>query len=185
MKKAKENPYFDRAFRKQDIPITAFSFLFSEMIQYMTAKSSEEKEIDLEEKLSSLGYPIGEKILEYCCARNKIQKRETRLNNMLLFIHNKVWEMLFGRQANGLQKSSEDEEEYRIVENEPITNKFISLQKSGSVNCAAFIGGIIEGILNSADFKCKVSPYFYEGGKTFYIIKFEKDVIARENQFNK
>jgi hypothetical protein len=30
----------------------------------MPLKSSNEKEFDLEEKLSSLGYPIGEKVLE-------------------------------------------------------------------------------------------------------------------------
>ena len=51
--------------KENNIPITSFSFLFSEMIQYMLNKSNDEKEFDLEEKLSSLGYPIGEKILEY------------------------------------------------------------------------------------------------------------------------
>lgn len=186
MKKGNNNPYYDRSLRqKTEIPITAFSFLFSEMIQYMTAKSSEEKDFDLEEKLSSLGYPIGEKILELCFCREKNFKRETKIAQMLLFIHNQVWKMLFNKPADGLQKSSEDEEEFRLIENSPITNKFISLQKSNTVNCASFIGGIIEGILNSADFRCKVSPYFYDGGKTYYIIKFDKDVIERDNQMNK
>ena len=39
-------------------------------------------------------------------------------------------------------------------------------------------GGIIEGILNSADFRCKVSSYFYDGGKTYYIIKF--DILSQK-----
>lgn len=184
MKKIREiNPGFDRSLKeKRVIPITAFSFLFSEMVQYMTQKLSEDKDFDLEEKLSSLGYPIGEKVLELCYCREKNFKREIKISNMLLFIHNNVWKMLFNKTADGLQRSSEDEEEYRLIENSPITNKFIPISKNNPVNCASFIGGIIEGILNSADFRCKVSPYFYDGNKTYYIIKFDKDVIARDNQ---
>ena len=49
--------------KENNIPITSFSFLFSEMIQYMLNKSNDEKEFDLEEKLSSLGY-IEEQINE-------------------------------------------------------------------------------------------------------------------------
>ena len=51
---------------KKTVPITTFSFLFGEMVQYMSSKSSSDKDFDLEEKLSSLGYPIGEKVLELC-----------------------------------------------------------------------------------------------------------------------
>ena len=90
--------------KENNIPITSFSFLFSEMIQYMLNKSNDEKEFDLEEKLSSLGYPIGEKILEYCYVYEKNTKRETKIVSMLQFIHNNVWKILFGKQADGLQK---------------------------------------------------------------------------------
>ena len=75
---------------------------------------------------------------------------------MLQFIHNNVWKMLFGKMADGLQKSTDDEDEYRII----------------------------EGILNSADFRCKVSAFFFEQDgitKTLYIIKFDKDVINRDS----
>jgi hypothetical protein len=169
--------------KENNIPITSFSFLFSEMIQYMLNKSNDEKEFDLEEKLSSLGYPIGEKILEYCYVYEKNTKRETKIVSMLQFIHNNVWKILFGKQADGLQKSTEDEDEYRIIEQNPITNKYIEVPKNSSTNCAAFIAGIIEGILNSADFRCKVSPFFIENNtKTLYIIKFDKDIINRDNK---
>jgi hypothetical protein len=66
-----------------------------------------------------------------------------------------------------------------------MVNKFISLQKGNSLNCASFFAGIIEGILNSADFRCKVSAFFYEvegQTKTYYIIKFDTEVIARDNE---
>ena len=51
--------------------------------------------------------------------------------------------MLFGKMADGLQKSTDDEDEYRIIENNPITNRYIPPLKNNSVNCASFIGGII------------------------------------------
>ena len=162
-----------------------FSFLFSEMIQYIMTKHNEDKELDLEEKLSSLGYPIGEKVLELCFIRDKSMKRKLKINDILIFIHNDVWKMLFNKQADGLQQSAEDEDEYRIVENSPLTNKYIFLQKNNTVNCASFFGGIIEGILNSADFRCKVSTFFYdvEGvTKTYYIIKFDREVIERDKK---
>ena len=59
--------------------MTTFSFLFSEMIQYIMTKHNEDKELDLEEKLSSLGYPIGEKVLELCFIREKGMKRKLKI----------------------------------------------------------------------------------------------------------
>ena len=48
------NPYFDRSLKyKNEVPVTTFSFLFSEMIQYIMTKHNEDKELDLEEKLVS------------------------------------------------------------------------------------------------------------------------------------
>jgi hypothetical protein len=104
---------------------------------------------------------------------------------MLQFIHNQIWKMLFNKQADGLQKSTDDPDEFRLIENSPVVNKFICLQKGNSLNCASFIAGIIEGILYSADFRCKVSAFFYEiegQTKTYYIIKFDTEVIARDNE---
>ena len=138
--------YYDKSLKeKKVVPVTTFSFLFGEMVQYMSSKSSSDKDFDLEEKLSSLGYPIGEKVLELCSVREKNFKKETKIVQMLQFIHNNVWKMLFGKQADGLQKSTDDEDEYRIIENSPITNRYIPYQK-GQSNCASFLGGIIEGI---------------------------------------
>jgi hypothetical protein len=43
---------------KQEIPISLFSFLFSEIVQYILSKSNEDKDFDIEEKLSAFGYSI-------------------------------------------------------------------------------------------------------------------------------
>ena len=40
-----------------------------------------------------------------------------------------------------------------IIEAEPLVNKFISVPKDkGHLNCASFVGGIIEGILIETNF---------------------------------
>ena len=49
------------------------------MVQYMLSKSNDDKDFDIEEKLSSLGYPIGEKILELCSYKEKNYKREVKI----------------------------------------------------------------------------------------------------------
>jgi hypothetical protein len=108
---------------------------------------------------------------------------------MLHFINNQVWKSFFGKQADGLEQSMEDEDEYRILEKQPVTNKFIS--KSYNVNCAAYMAGIIEGILNSSKLSCTVSSHLENEGDsaqtieeasctTIYVIKFTKEVTARE-----
>ena len=39
------------------------------------------------------------------------------------------------------------------MDNQPLTNKFISVPKEfGDLNCAAFIAGIVKGVLDSTDF---------------------------------
>lgn len=43
-------------------------------------------------------------------------KRETKLVNMLHFINTQVWKALFGKQADGLEQSVEDEDEYRLLD---------------------------------------------------------------------
>ena len=45
---------------------------------------------------------------------NKTSK--TKIVYMLQFIHNNVWKILLGKQADGWKKSSKDENEYRIIE---------------------------------------------------------------------
>jgi len=94
--------------------------------------------------------------------------------------------MLFNKNADGLEKSTEDQDEYRIIEISPLVNKYVSFIKgSNTMNCASFFGGIIEGFLNSADFRCKVSTHFQEIEKvlkTYYIIKFDADIIQRDSE---
>ena len=65
-------------------------------------------------------------------------------------------------------------------------------QDKGSLNCAAFVAGIVEAVLDGANFPAKVffcrnslqkvslqvSAHWHKG--TTFMVKFEEEVIARD-----
>ena len=86
-----------------------------------------------------------------------------------------LWKTLFGKEADKLEHANDDERTYYIIEKEPIVNTFISVPKvfcfpnnimkmtsflwskdKGSLNCAAFVAGIVEAVLDGANFPAKV-----------------------------
>ncbi|KYR01489.1 hypothetical protein DLAC_01475 [Tieghemostelium lacteum] len=168
---------------KTEINISSFAFLFSEMIQYCQDRIKAAHE--LEKKLSDMGVMIGPRLLELLVVREKNSKRETKLLGILSFINTTVWKALFGKPADSLEKSTEAEDEYMISDNNMLVNKFISLPKNfSSLNCAAFVAGIVEGILCSAEFPARVTAHnvAVEGKKfpkTVILIKFNPEVIER------
>ncbi len=73
-----------------------------------------------------------------------------------------------------------------IHEKEPVTNTFIS-NKSG-MNCAAYIAGIIAGVLDGASFPATVTTHYVSMGdgqrdKTVFLVKFSRNVLRREAAF--
>lgn len=58
----KFNHYEKNIKNKTDLPISLLSFLFSEIVQYVLVKSTEEEDISAEERLSCFGYSIVKKI---------------------------------------------------------------------------------------------------------------------------
>lgn len=84
-----------------------------------------------------MGRPIGERMLELQCYRDKggsntcnSAKRELKIVNMLHYTNNQIWKSLFGRPADGLEKSVDNEDEYWILDRQPITNRYVSLGKT-------------------------------------------------------
>lgn len=57
---------------------------------------------------------MGVRALDLLVWRDKNSKRETRVLGMLYFIHTTVWKTLFGKQADSLEKSTENEDECRL-----------------------------------------------------------------------
>lgn len=174
-----------------EVSASSFAFLFSEMVQYY--QNSCESVTDLEKKLEEAGYGIGQKISELVGCRERMTKRETRLVNMLQLVSNVVWRHLFNKAADNLERSMENEDEYMIHEHSPITNAFISVPADmGQLNCAAFLAGIIAGVLDSARFNARVTAHIVTqqgtGGadkvttSTVFLVKFSPEVMSREKK---
>ncbi len=90
----------------------------------------------------------------------------------------------------------DDANEYRILDRNPITNRFVSINQP---NCSVFIAGVVEGILNSCKMDCLVSVRVVENKNpppltvsiqevglplsnktTIFIIKFTDEVLERK-----
>lgn len=62
-------------------------------------------------RLNEFGYRVGLRMLELLVWRDRNPKRETRMLSILYFIHTALWKGLFGKQADSLEKSTENEDE--------------------------------------------------------------------------
>jgi len=152
-------------------PLATFAYLFSAMLQYYESKVDHVQ--DIENGLHQAGYSIGLRLLDLMALRDKVQKREKNLVDLLSFIAGTVWKNLFGKTADGLERSNESKDVYYLFEKEPITNRFVSLPKDYShMNCASFIAGIINGMVDAADFPVVVTANWnVNQTQTVYIIK--------------
>ena len=138
---------------------------------------------------------MGLRVLELYSYResggSKNCKRETRLLGILQFMSSTVWKGLFGKAADSLERSMDNEDEYMIHEQTPITNTFITTPTNlGNLNVAAYISGIIAGCLNGASFPARVTAHTVkgEGGgleKTVFLVKFSREVMERDAVFDR
>jgi hypothetical protein len=55
-----------------------------------------------------LGAFVGHRVLDVIVVRERGYKREIRLLPMLMFIKTTVWRMLFSKEADKLERSSDD-----------------------------------------------------------------------------
>jgi trafficking protein particle complex subunit 5 len=124
-----------------------------------------------------MGFDVGQRFLELTFAREKSGKRETKVVNLLQFISTNMWKTLFGKKADGVEKSKEHDNVCECVrlargfsrgsvcampadmirDNDPLTNRYISVPRDyAPLNCAAYIGGILRGALDAAGFvRCR------------------------------
>jgi hypothetical protein len=149
----------------REVSLSAYGWLFSELVYHAIKHAKGIR--DLETCLTTLGSQVGVRVLELFSYRLAFPstttltggsasgscKRELRLLGILNFIHNTVWKGLFGKPADSLEKSAERKNEYMIYDDDVVVNRFISIPAEyGHLNCGAFVAGIIEGILRSAQF---------------------------------
>ncbi|XP_035220544.1 trafficking protein particle complex subunit 5-like [Stegodyphus dumicola] len=177
---------------KAEINISTYALLFSEIVQYCQNRVLSVPE--LQAKLGELGYHVGQRMVDTLFVRERNFKRETKLINLILIlIIIKAGLLLNDYQLYGyfiLEILSEVVLLFVcfvfvifIIENEPLVNKFISIPKDkGSLNCAAFIAGIIEATLVCCNFAAKVTAHWHKG-TTFKII-FDESVVARNRSMD-
>ena len=97
-------------------------------------------------------------------------KRETRLMSILHFVSSSVWKSLFGKSADSLERSIDHDDEFMIVDYEPITSTFVSVPSDlGQLSADAYLSGIIAGVLDGAGFSARV---------TAHNVKIEKDEVS-------
>ena len=53
-------------------------------------------------------------MIELIGVRDKLNKRETRIVNMLQFVCNVLWRHLFNKVADNLERSTENEDECKL-----------------------------------------------------------------------
>ncbi|KAK0446425.1 TRAPP complex subunit trs31 [Desarmillaria tabescens] len=173
--------------RVTDVSGAAFSFLFSEIVQYTQKRVSGIN--DLERRLNTLGYRIGTRVLELMVWRaessSKTPKREIRLLPSLMTIHTQVWRAVFGKPADAIEKSVENADEYMIIDNDPPIERHISVPKDMSqLSCSSFTAGIVEAVLDGLGFPARVTahstPTTQFPTRTTILIKLEKSVLERE-----
>ncbi|KAI8903809.1 NO signaling/Golgi transport ligand-binding domain-containing protein [Gorgonomyces haynaldii] len=172
--------------RNSQVSLSAFAFLFSEMLQYTQKRVTGIQ--DFEKSLSEYGYRVGSKYYELLVWRERNGKRETRVLQILYFINTNVWKNLFGKQADSLEKSTDADDEFMISDNEPLVTKFISVPKEmSSLNCGAFMAGIVEAILDCSQFPCRVTAHSTGNeqfpNRTTLLIKFTAKTMQREQTF--
>eukprot|EP00094_Tigriopus_californicus_P005063 TCALIF_04877-PA protein Name:"Similar to TRAPPC5 Trafficking protein particle complex subunit 5 (Bos taurus)" AED:0.42 eAED:0.42 QI:0/-1/0/1/-1/1/1/0/191 len=166
---------------KQEVSLSAFALLFSEMVQYCQSRSSTVPE--LQQKLHEIGFQVGARILDLLFVRDRAARREIKLLNVLLMVKSTLWKALFAKEADKLERANDDDKTYYIIEKEPLVNRFISVPKDkGSLNCAAYTAGIIEAVLDGCNFPAKVTAHWHNG--TTFMVKFDERVIARDKQID-
>ncbi|KDD76539.1 transport protein particle component protein [Helicosporidium sp. ATCC 50920] len=170
--------------KSEQISLSAFSYLFSELVQYFQAQVSNVGE--LERRLEGAGRGIGLRLLELLVYRERSGRRDLRLLDALRFVHSTLWKYLFGRAAQDLEQSNTAEDEYMISDADIFVTKFISVPKEmGHLNCAAFVAGIVGGVLDGAGFPSRVTAHYVPvpgqaRQKTTLLIKVDPSVLERE-----
>lgn len=169
---------------KHEVSLSAFAFLFSEIVQYCLAAAK--RGYRMEDRLHELGLRVGYKALDLVLYRERHNRREVKLLSILTFVATCVWKTLFGHSVE-LLKAQDSELEYMLNDKNLLLNRYISAPRDMShVNCGAFAAGIIEGILCSAEFPAAVSAHTVEESQgvtyTTFLIKFFPEVLERQRR---
>jgi hypothetical protein len=130
-------------------------------------------------RLNTLGYRMGTRVLKLMVWRvescSKAPKREIRFLPALMSIHTQVWRAVFGKPADAIEKSVENDDECvslnlinitfkfvwanangtadMIIDNDPPLERHVSVPRDMSqLSCSSFTAGIVEAVLDGLGF---------------------------------
>ena len=110
-------------------------------------------------------------------------KREQRILPILLLVKVGLWKHLFGKEADQLEQSNEADGTYYIIEKDAVTNRFISVPRDkSSLNCGAFLAGLVQSFLRDSGFACSVVAHAHKG--TTLVVEFDKAVVVRDKGYD-
>ena len=156
--------------RDKQVALSTFSYVFSELVQYNMTKIRSSAE--LEANLEKLGKDLGKRVLDALFHRDRLTKRELTEVGILQFISTTAWKALWGKAADSLERSTDREDEYMIVDSAPLVNQFVSVPANlGALDCAALMAGVVAGILDGAYFAAKCTAHPREEGGTVFLIR--------------
>jgi hypothetical protein len=194
----------------RSVNVSTFALLFSELVAYYRGRSAAISDLEAKcvgqrtpkrpspvcshhvalqfvrfapplRRLEQAGYGVGLRCLELVAVKERPAKRETSVVGMLQFVSSALWQALFGKTADALEKSTDTANAYMIRDDEPLTNYFISVPRDlGRFNPAAYMAGILRGVLDAGGFPCSVQAVTVPNDagprdKTVFLIKFERD----------
>lgn len=167
----------DRPLPKQrgEVSESAYLYLFSEVVQYCQTRAQTPDEF--KERLAAVGHSMGVRHAELLAYRSTRLQRFTDLTEALKFVSSTAWKALFGKEADGLEKVTGSKSTCLLLFFPPffaqlhtrhtwharthtdyisddslLINKYVA--KDASATCAAFVAGIVQGILDGASFVC-------------------------------
>lgn len=120
--------------------------------------------IRLRDRLNILGYRVGSRLLELLPLRDFVYPtsslrspppptRTLRLLPILTYVHSSLYRYLFGRPADSLERSTDNEDEYMIGDDDMIITRGVEVPKEMSeLSCGALLAGIVEAVMDGAGF---------------------------------
>ncbi|BGP26592.1 TRAPP complex subunit Trs31 [Rhodotorula toruloides] len=180
--------------RGAEVSLGAWAYLFAELVQYTQKRVSGISEF--EKRLSIIGYRVGARLLELLPLRDYLYpvsslrsppppSRTLRLLPILTYVHSTLYRYLFGRPADSLERSTDNDDEYMIGDDDMIITRGIEVPKEmKDLSCGALVAGIVEAVMDGAGFPARVTahsvPSPQHPRRTVILIKLDPDVLARE-----
>lgn len=172
--------------RGTEVALGAWAFLFSEIIQYTQKRVSGIGEFEkryvllpspavpqlilASNRLNILGYRVGSRLLELLPLRDYLYPisslrspppptRTLRLLPILSYVHSTLYRYLFGRPADSLERSTDNEDEYMIGDDDMVVTRGVEVPKEMSeLSCGALVAGVVEAVMDGAGFVSVMLP---------------------------